>query len=73
MRKLVVNEKYNNKKLNTFILDNFSNLKSSTLFKALRKKDIRFRIRYLFCNRYLYESTCIKKNKFFKEIYARLF
>ena len=41
MRKLVVNEKYNNKKLNTFILDSFPALNKNTLFKALRKKDIR--------------------------------
>ena len=41
MRKIVVNEKYNNKKLNTFILDNFKNLNKNVLFKALRKKDIR--------------------------------
>lgn len=41
MRKLIVNEKYNNKKLNNFILDNFKSLKSSILFKALRKKDIK--------------------------------
>ena len=41
MRKLIVNEKYNNKKLNNFILDNFKNLKQSVLFKALRKKDIK--------------------------------
>ena len=41
MRKLIVSEKYNNKKLNTFILDNFKNLNQNVLFKALRKKDIR--------------------------------
>ena len=41
MRKIVVNEKYNNKKLNIFILDNFKNLNQNVLFKALRKKDIR--------------------------------
>lgn len=41
MRKIVVNEKYNNKKLNTVILDNFKNLNQNILFKALRKKDIR--------------------------------
>ena len=41
MKKLVVNEKYNNKKLNSFILDSFPNLNKNTLFKALRKKDIR--------------------------------
>ena len=41
MRKIVVNEKYNKKKLNSFILDNFKNLNQNVLFKALRKKDIR--------------------------------
>lgn len=41
MRKIVVDEKNNNKKLNTFILDKFPNLNSNTLFKTLRKKDIR--------------------------------
>lgn len=41
MRKLIVSEKYNNKKLNNFILDSFPNLNKNTLFKALRKKDIR--------------------------------
>lgn len=40
MKKLVVDKKYNNKKLNTFLLDTFSALKPSTIFKALRKKDI---------------------------------
>lgn len=41
MRKLIVDEKYNNKKLSTFIFGKFPNLNSNTLFKALRKKDIR--------------------------------
>jgi 23S rRNA pseudouridine955/2504/2580 synthase len=41
MRKIVVNEKNNNKKLSNFILDSFPNLSRNTLFKALRKKDIR--------------------------------
>lgn len=41
MRKLIVNEKYDNKKLINFILDSFPNLNRSILFKALRKKDIR--------------------------------
>lgn len=40
MKKLVVDKKYDNKKLNTFLLDKFSGLKPSTIFKALRKKDI---------------------------------
>ena len=41
MKKLVVTEKYNNKKLNSFILDNFKSLNQNVLYKALRKKDIR--------------------------------
>lgn len=41
MKKIIVTEKYNNKKLNNFILDFFPNLNKNTLYKALRKKDIR--------------------------------
>lgn len=40
MKTLIVNNKYNNKKLNTFLLDNFNGLSINTLYKALRKKDI---------------------------------
>lgn len=41
MRKLVVNDKYDNKKLCKFILDSFPTLNKNTLYKSLRKKDIR--------------------------------
>ena len=41
MKKIIVDEKYNNKKLNTFILNNFKKLNQNVLFKALRKKNIR--------------------------------
>ena len=41
MKELIVEEKYDKKKLNTFILDKFSNLSQNTLYKALRKKDIK--------------------------------
>ena len=41
MKILTVNEKYNNKKLDKVIFDNFPNLKENTFYKALRKKDIR--------------------------------
>jgi len=40
MKKLVVDKKYNNKKLNTFLLDTFSGLSQNTIYKYLRKKDI---------------------------------
>ncbi len=41
MQKLIVEPKYNNKKLSTFLYDHFDGLTNSTLYKALRKKDIR--------------------------------
>ena len=41
MKKLVVNKKYDGKKLNTFLLDNFNGLTLNSIYKALRKKDIR--------------------------------
>lgn len=41
MKKIIVDKKYNNKKISNFILDNFPNLKKNTLYKAIRKKDIR--------------------------------
>lgn len=41
MQKLLVEPKYNNKRLSTFLYDHFNGLTSSTLHKALRKKDIR--------------------------------
>ena len=41
MRKLTVIEKYNGKKLNSFILDTFPALNKNVLYKALRQKDIK--------------------------------
>lgn len=41
MKILKVDEKYNEKKLNSFLLDQFDALRLNTLYKALRKKDIR--------------------------------
>ena len=41
MRKLIINNKYNGKKLNTVLLSEFDGLTTSSLYKALRKKDIR--------------------------------
>lgn len=41
MKKLIVTNKYNQKKLNTFLLDNVENLSTSLFYKALRKKDIK--------------------------------
>ena len=41
MKKIIVSKKYDNKQLNSFILNEFPNLNRNALFKALRKKDIR--------------------------------
>lgn len=41
MKKLVVNNKYNGKKLNNFLLDNLPNLSSNLFYKTLRKKDVK--------------------------------
>lgn len=41
MKKLIVNNKYNGKKLNIFLLDKIPNLSSNQFYKALRKKDIK--------------------------------
>lgn len=41
MKKLIVDKKYNEKKLNTFLLENIPNLNTNLFYKALRKKDIK--------------------------------
>ncbi len=41
MKILKVDEKYNNKKLISFLQDNFNNLSNSLIYKTLRKKDIK--------------------------------
>lgn len=41
MQKLIVEPKFNNKKLSSFLYAHFNGLSSSTFYKALRKKDIR--------------------------------
>ena len=40
MKKLVVSKKYEGKKIVNFLLGEFNNLKQSSIYKALRKKDI---------------------------------
>ena len=41
MKKLIVNEKFNNKRLNTFLLHALPTLTDTLFFKTLRKKDIK--------------------------------
>ena len=41
MKKLIVDKKYNNKKLNKFLQDNLPSLSNPIFYKTLRKKDIK--------------------------------
>ena len=41
MKKLIVNQKYNNKKLSNFLMENINNLSNSLFYSTLRKKDIK--------------------------------
>lgn len=41
MKSLIVDKKFNNKKIETFLINSFPMLTQNTFFKALRKKDIR--------------------------------
>lgn len=41
MKKLIVNKKYDNKKLDKFLKDNISTLSNNLFYKTLRKKDIK--------------------------------
>lgn len=41
MKKLIVDKKYNQKKLNKFLQDSIPNLNNNLLYKTLRKKDIK--------------------------------
>ncbi len=41
MKKLIVNKKYDNKKLDKFLKDNISTLSNNLFYKSLRKKDIK--------------------------------
>ena len=41
MKSLIVDEKFNNKKLSVFLISSFPNLSINSIYKALRKKDIK--------------------------------
>ena len=60
MKILKVSKKYDGKKVNNFILDSFPNLSKNTLFKALRKKDIRVNDKRISDNITIYENDEIK-------------
>lgn len=60
MKNLIVTKKYNGKKLNDFLYDNFNGLTNNTLHKALRKKDIRINDIRVSENKTIYEGDVIK-------------
>lgn len=60
MKTIIVTKKYNGKKLNSFLFDNFNGLTNNTLHKALRKKDIRINNIKVSENQTIYEGDEIK-------------
>ena len=59
MRKFVVKPKYNEKKLNLCVLENFENLSQNNFFKALRKKDIRINDKKISTNETVFSGDII--------------
>ena len=60
MRKIIVDNKFNNKKLQTFLQFNFKGLSSSMFFKTLRKKDIKVNSKRISNNILIYEHDVIE-------------
>lgn len=60
MRKLIVDNKFNNKKLQAFLQFNFSGLSSSIFFKTLRKKDIKINGKRTSDNVTIYENDIVE-------------
>ena len=60
MKKLIVDKKYSNKKLNSYILDTFPDLNINVLYKALRKKDIKVNGKRISENIIIYENDEIE-------------
>lgn len=56
MKKLIVDHKYDGKKLNTFLLKNIPNLSPSLFYKTLRKKDIKINSKRVSKNVTVYEK-----------------
>ena len=64
MTKIVVNNKFNNKKLQAFLQFNFNGLSSSMFFKTLRKKDIKINGKRTNENITVFENDIIVSLKF---------
>ncbi len=60
MKKLIVDKKNNEKKLNTFLLNNITNLTTNMFFKLLRKKDIKINNKRINENVVIFENDVIE-------------
>jgi len=60
MKKIIVDNKFNNKKLQTFLQFNFNGLSSSMFFKTLRKKDIKINGKRTSENIVIYENDIVE-------------
>ncbi len=60
MRKVIVNDKFNNKKIQAFLQFNFKGLSSSMFFKTLRKKDIKVNGKRISDNIVIYQNDVIE-------------
>lgn len=60
MKNLIVNEKFNNKKLSTFLMYHFPKLSINSIYKALRKKDIKINDSRINKDIYVHTSDNIK-------------
>lgn len=56
MRKIIVDKKFNNKKLADFLMYSFPNLSINTIYKALRKKDIKINGKRISENQTVFEN-----------------
>lgn len=60
MRKIIVDNKFNNKKLQAFLQFNFKGLSSGMFFKTLRKKDIKINGKRISDNLYVYKNDTVE-------------
>ena len=60
MKKIVIDKNQNGKKLNTVLLSEFKNLSINSLYKALRKKDIKINGKRISENTTVYENDIVE-------------
>ena len=60
MKKIIVDKKYDNKKLNKFLQDNIPNLNNNLFYKTLRKKDIKVNGKRINENITLFENDIVE-------------